>query len=193
MCINARADPNATHVPFRDSKLTRLLQASRQPWNAADWDANVVQPHHAYLSGAKGKHLIKPGPLPLPVFTAPVVPTRSLPLPPLNRTRWEAMPRPASWWRPVMLQSTLRRRSSRCSLACAPCACARRQAESISSPLSCASHMALRLACAENLNASRRARHPAPNCPGHIPALPKLCAWQAAGQQALLLHAVPSQ
>ena len=28
MCINARADPNATHVPFRDSKLTRLLQAS---------------------------------------------------------------------------------------------------------------------------------------------------------------------
>ena len=26
MCINARADPNATHVPFRDSKLTRLLQ-----------------------------------------------------------------------------------------------------------------------------------------------------------------------
>lgn len=31
MCINARADPNATHVPFRDSKLTRLLQASRRP------------------------------------------------------------------------------------------------------------------------------------------------------------------
>ncbi|EIE22665.1 kinesin-domain-containing protein [Coccomyxa subellipsoidea C-169] len=28
MCINARADPNATHVPFRDSKLTRLLQES---------------------------------------------------------------------------------------------------------------------------------------------------------------------
>ncbi len=27
MCINARADPAATHVPFRDSKLTRLLQA----------------------------------------------------------------------------------------------------------------------------------------------------------------------
>lgn len=26
MCINARADPSATHVPFRDSKLTRLLQ-----------------------------------------------------------------------------------------------------------------------------------------------------------------------
>lgn len=26
MCINARADPTATHVPFRDSKLTRLLQ-----------------------------------------------------------------------------------------------------------------------------------------------------------------------
>ena len=26
MCINARADPAATHVPFRDSKLTRLLQ-----------------------------------------------------------------------------------------------------------------------------------------------------------------------
>ena len=26
MCINARADPNSTHVPFRDSKLTRLLQ-----------------------------------------------------------------------------------------------------------------------------------------------------------------------
>ncbi|CAG9460470.1 unnamed protein product [Pedinophyceae sp. YPF-701] len=28
MCINARADPNATYVPFRDSKLTRLLQES---------------------------------------------------------------------------------------------------------------------------------------------------------------------
>ncbi|RMZ57100.1 hypothetical protein APUTEX25_002332 [Auxenochlorella protothecoides] len=28
MCINARADPAATHVPFRDSKLTRLLQDS---------------------------------------------------------------------------------------------------------------------------------------------------------------------
>lgn len=28
MCINARADPNSTHVPFRDSKLTRLLQES---------------------------------------------------------------------------------------------------------------------------------------------------------------------
>ncbi|OAE35630.1 hypothetical protein AXG93_645s1000 [Marchantia polymorpha subsp. ruderalis] len=27
-CIGARADPNATHVPFRDSKLTRLLQES---------------------------------------------------------------------------------------------------------------------------------------------------------------------
>lgn len=26
MCINARADPTSTHVPFRDSKLTRLLQ-----------------------------------------------------------------------------------------------------------------------------------------------------------------------
>ena len=29
MCINARADPNATHVPFRDSKLTRLLQVGK--------------------------------------------------------------------------------------------------------------------------------------------------------------------
>lgn len=29
MCINARADPAATHVPFRDSKLTRLLQVRR--------------------------------------------------------------------------------------------------------------------------------------------------------------------
>ena len=28
MCVNARADPTATHVPFRDSKLTRLLQES---------------------------------------------------------------------------------------------------------------------------------------------------------------------
>ncbi|KAL3161494.1 hypothetical protein ABBQ32_010369 [Trebouxia sp. C0010 RCD-2024] len=28
MCINARADPASTHVPFRDSKLTRLLQES---------------------------------------------------------------------------------------------------------------------------------------------------------------------
>mmetsp|Transcript_34853 Transcript_34853/g.110066 ORF Transcript_34853/g.110066 Transcript_34853/m.110066 type:complete len:658 (+) Transcript_34853:1122-3095(+) len=27
-CISARADPTATHVPFRDSKLTRLLQES---------------------------------------------------------------------------------------------------------------------------------------------------------------------
>ena len=27
-CINARADPLSTHVPFRDSKLTRLLQES---------------------------------------------------------------------------------------------------------------------------------------------------------------------
>ncbi|CAI5492622.1 unnamed protein product [Closterium sp. Naga37s-1] len=27
-CINARADPHAHHVPFRDSKLTRLLQES---------------------------------------------------------------------------------------------------------------------------------------------------------------------
>ncbi|CAK9192262.1 unnamed protein product [Sphagnum troendelagicum] len=27
-CISARADPNITHVPFRDSKLTRLLQES---------------------------------------------------------------------------------------------------------------------------------------------------------------------
>lgn len=25
LCVNARSDPNATHVPFRDSKLTRLL------------------------------------------------------------------------------------------------------------------------------------------------------------------------
>ena len=32
MCINARADPAATHVPFRDSKLTRLLQASQRGW-----------------------------------------------------------------------------------------------------------------------------------------------------------------
>lgn len=27
-CISARTDPNKTHVPFRDSKLTRLLQES---------------------------------------------------------------------------------------------------------------------------------------------------------------------
>lgn len=27
-CISARADPSVTHVPFRDSKLTRLLQES---------------------------------------------------------------------------------------------------------------------------------------------------------------------
>jgi len=31
MCINARADPTSTHVPFRDSKLTRLLQARAAP------------------------------------------------------------------------------------------------------------------------------------------------------------------
>ena len=34
MCINARADPNATHVPFRDSKLTRLLQVG---WGGVVW------------------------------------------------------------------------------------------------------------------------------------------------------------
>lgn len=34
MCINARADPAATHVPFRDSKLTRLLQVRR---NEGEW------------------------------------------------------------------------------------------------------------------------------------------------------------
>lgn len=28
MCVNAKSDPNATHIPFRDSKLTRLLQES---------------------------------------------------------------------------------------------------------------------------------------------------------------------
>jgi Kinesin motor domain len=28
MCVNARSDPLAQHVPFRDSKLTRLLQES---------------------------------------------------------------------------------------------------------------------------------------------------------------------
>lgn len=28
MVINARADPSSTHIPFRDSKLTRLLQVS---------------------------------------------------------------------------------------------------------------------------------------------------------------------
>ena len=28
LCVHARSDPNATHVPFRDSKLTRLLQES---------------------------------------------------------------------------------------------------------------------------------------------------------------------
>ena len=49
MCINARADPNATHVPFRDSKLTRLLQVGVQwrvgteknllcwAWLSTDW------------------------------------------------------------------------------------------------------------------------------------------------------------
>ena len=36
MCINARADPNATHVPFRDSKLTRLLQV-RGSISAGGW------------------------------------------------------------------------------------------------------------------------------------------------------------
>ena len=28
MCVNARSDPLSQHVPFRDSKLTRLLQES---------------------------------------------------------------------------------------------------------------------------------------------------------------------
>lgn len=28
MCVNAKSDPTATHIPFRDSKLTRLLQES---------------------------------------------------------------------------------------------------------------------------------------------------------------------
>jgi kinesin family protein 5 len=26
MCVYARADPDSSHIPFRDSKLTRLLQ-----------------------------------------------------------------------------------------------------------------------------------------------------------------------
>lgn len=34
MCINARADPAATHVPFRDSKLTRLPQKDSLGGNA---------------------------------------------------------------------------------------------------------------------------------------------------------------
>lgn len=38
------------------------------------------------------------------------------------------MPRPASWWRPATRRSMWRRRCSRCSLACVPCVCARRQA-----------------------------------------------------------------
>ena len=40
MCINARADPNSTHVPFRDSKLTRLLQLSA----AASPDSREARP-----------------------------------------------------------------------------------------------------------------------------------------------------
>lgn len=28
MCVNAKSDPTSTHIPFRDSKLTRLLQES---------------------------------------------------------------------------------------------------------------------------------------------------------------------
>lgn len=28
MCVNAKSDPTATHIPYRDSKLTRLLQES---------------------------------------------------------------------------------------------------------------------------------------------------------------------
>lgn len=39
MCINARADPAATHVPFRDSKLTRLLQVGRAGEATGDADA----------------------------------------------------------------------------------------------------------------------------------------------------------
>ena len=51
MCINARADPNATHVPFRDSKLTRLLQVrgdvmqgrcARGGWSTRDSAARVL-------------------------------------------------------------------------------------------------------------------------------------------------------
>ncbi|CAI5521124.1 unnamed protein product [Closterium sp. Naga37s-1] len=41
-CINARADPHAHHVPFRDSKLTRLLQESLGGKNR---DSNLTPLH----------------------------------------------------------------------------------------------------------------------------------------------------
>ena len=44
MCINARADPAASHVPFRDSKLTRLLQACSQLHLLAQSSLFVVAP-----------------------------------------------------------------------------------------------------------------------------------------------------
>lgn len=47
MCINARADPNSTHVPFRDSKLTRLLQVGFSlggSWEQiGEWGARVCR------------------------------------------------------------------------------------------------------------------------------------------------------
>ena len=44
MCINARADPAATHVPFRDSKLTRLLQVRQTVCWAAEGSDAVGSP-----------------------------------------------------------------------------------------------------------------------------------------------------
>jgi Kinesin motor domain len=32
MCINARASANATHAPYRDSKLTRILKVCACSW-----------------------------------------------------------------------------------------------------------------------------------------------------------------
>ena len=50
MCINARADPSATHVPFRDSKLTRLLQA-RPASSISPSNVLVSRAPHASLLG----------------------------------------------------------------------------------------------------------------------------------------------
>ena len=48
MCINARADPTATHVPFRDSKLTRLLQARPASFNLVSSSASCKSPGVLY-------------------------------------------------------------------------------------------------------------------------------------------------
>lgn len=144
MCINARADKTATHVPFRASKLTRLLQASLDTpidplsggiacsWRAAEGRPGTELPAR---NTAKPQHKLTPTPTltlsPVqsqPSTCAPLLPMakphpRNLARPPLSRrSRWAATPRHPWWWRWPMRPSTRRRRSSLCCLAAARCA-----------------------------------------------------------------------